>query len=484
MTEVPLSSESKWEKLISLINEYRWSEAYELSFELENEVEAELLTTYGEPNRVSEKFDVLRMYMLKRVRDDVKARECRRIIAEILRLTTPFGIGNVAGAEANGIRIDVVLESLLEKLDRDIIAIQHVLLLPSGLSTVEAMRMKIDAITRVRNTLNAVRKAVDSISTDRTEVIEVIEKLVRPSINEAIAECLVFLSKDPKASGKLADSISEVKEAVMKLVVMLRHPERSMIVADSIRDVFSVDISSKVSREAVEAAVEKQRSGGAAAVPGKFDWVDEDWQLVLQHPRIYVILGHRGSGKSAAGHAITEFLKFTHNIKAYFMNVVDKPIPPKKLALLPNWMEVVNDLDEVANNSVVLVDEAYIKFHARTSMREAYSRAEMDKVLELSRQKVMSLIFVTQSTTKIDKNIIEATDTFIIKSIHHNRVKHERHSIRSILEEAYEAFKSVPRQSKVKYAYVFSDTDGFAGLKTIGLPSYWNEELSRFYEGF
>ena len=473
----------RFRKLIAFINEYRWGDAYSTTYDVENELEIELLYNFGEPNKLSEHFNKLRLYLSKNIRNDVKSKECRRILSEILSTLTPYGMGTAVTANGkNPANIDVVLESMVERLDKAMLYTIHATsAIPSGITTSELIKIRFEAIEGVRRILNAMRRLVDSIQTDRVEIIETVEKLVRPAINDAISKCVSTLGDSKGKIEKLSTAISHVKEATMKLVMMLRHPERSMIVADSIKEVFNVDITSKTTRTRVEESVKVERVSTTSA---KFDWVDEEWELILQHPRIYVIIGHRYSGKSASLHSIGEYIRYKFNVRAYFFNVYDKPVPPHKLALLPDWMDVVSDFDEASKNSVVLVDEAYLKFHARTSMREAPSRVRMDKILELSRQKAMSIIFVTQRTTKLDKNILEAADTYLIKNIHHTQVTYERSPIRKILEDAYNALKNVPVSSKQKYVYVYAETDGFAGLKVIGLPSYWNEELSRFYEDF
>ena len=187
---------------------------------------------------------------------------------------------------------------------------------------------------------------------------------------------------------------------------------------------------------------------------------------------------------SSMAHAISEYLHYKFGLRVYFENVSGRPIPTEKLSLLPSWMVVIDDLSEAKNDSVVLVDEAYRKYHARTSMREATSRVGMDEILELSRQKNLTLIFVTQRTTKLDKNIIQAADTFLVKRLHEVQVQDERGNVKRILERAYNELRKLPRSLSNRYVYVAALEDGFEGLKQIGLPSYWNEELSRFYEGF
>jgi len=55
--------------------------------------------------------------------------------------------------------------------------------------------------------------------------------------------------------------------------------------------------------------------------------IDEEWEKVLKHPRIYLILGHIGTGKTACGFAILEYLRHKYRIPAYLLNVSDLPIP-------------------------------------------------------------------------------------------------------------------------------------------------------------
>lgn len=468
-------------KLTNLINSFNWNEAYLFSFTAQNDIESDLLFTYGEPNKTSEKFEMLRIYLQKNLKDELKARECRRIISDILKIISPYGLAYVSGANLDGTPINSVLEALLDKLDRDALELYNILSLPSGLTTNELIKLKANAAMNLRNTLTTIRRIIDNFQTDRDEVYEVIEKLIRPSLNEAISKTLVVSKQEQKVGKDLADVISNVKEGVMKLLVMLSHPERTNIIADSIKEVFNISIISKSEVGKVETVkIGEQRE----VAPSCFDWIDSDWEKVLKHPRIYVIIGHRKTGKSAAAHAIVEYLKFKYNLNGYLLNVFGTPIPPKKLSLLPTWMKVINELDEAEKNSVILIDEAYLKFHARTSMREASSRVQTDKLLELSRQKMLSMVFVTQRATKLDKNILEGADTYLIKGIHSLQVQYERSFLRTILEEAYKVLKTVPPDKLPQYVYVYSETDGVSSLKNIGVASYWSEGLSTFYEGF
>jgi len=488
---------SKLRELIESINEYRWQDAHELTFQLENEIENTLLYEFGEPNKVSDYMTRLRLYISKNIRDDLKSKECRRIISEMMRALSPYGIGAPSSSSYNGnhdIRIDNIIEAYMNRIDRQMLDLASIV----TFQTPEFISQRHKIVNSLRVTLTTLKNVVRSYNTDRVEVVSVIEKLVIPEINSCLGE-LIHVMYDPKKGfGELSTSVKSLKEGLSKLISLIRYPEKTDVILEAIEDVLGIKVSKgkigekrkgerKKKKEELEEVNEKT-SDQAVQLPTaklpQFDWVDEEWLLVLQHPRIYVIMGHRGSGKSCCAHSIAEFLHYYYNIKAYFLNVYNRPVPAEKRSLLPDWMEIIDELDDAKNDSVVLVDEAYIKFHARTSVMKALEREGMDTIIELSRQKKISMVFVTQRSTKLDKNILEGTDTFIIRKVHQLQSDYERDFLRKVFHRAFEAFRKIPPSEQIKYCYVFAQTDGYEGLKRIGPPSYWTEELSHFYEGF
>ena len=239
------------------------------------------------------------------------------------------------------------------------------------------------------------------------------------------------------------------------------------------------------SQEEVEAEVAEFRATGEREVAGgaEFDWIDEDWENILQHPRVFAVIGHRESGKSALAHAILEYYVKKYNLKAYLVNTSGRPIPKKKLEALPKFITVVNSPDEIPVNAVVLYDEAYGRLHARTTHT---SEAIMtDKLIELSRHKGWTLIYVTQESRKIDVNVLSGLDALFIKRPTDLRVSHERKEIRDVISEALRLFRKI-RGNFREYVFVWSVNPDFEfkGMKRCGLPSYWNDELSKFYAGW
>ena len=93
---------------------------------------------------------------------------------------------------------------------------------------------------------------------------------------------------------------------------------------------------------------------------------DARWRDVIAPPAVILILGKRGSGKSALAYRLLEL--FRYRLTPY---VVGAPDQARKL--LPDWIGTVPTLDGLPPDCIALVDEAYIHFHARRSMAQESS---------------------------------------------------------------------------------------------------------------
>jgi len=91
---------------------------------------------------------------------------------------------------------------------------------------------------------------------------------------------------------------------------------------------------------------------------------DQQLVTIVRHPSVVLIIGRRDSGKSVLGYRLLELLR-GHGTP-YVVG-----LPANAVKLLPDWIGVMERLEDVPNGSVVLVDEAYLSLHARTGMSEA-----------------------------------------------------------------------------------------------------------------
>jgi hypothetical protein len=203
-----------------------------------------------------------------------------------------------------------------------------------------------------------------------------------------------------------------------------------------------------------------------------FDFLEVGrWLNVLKHPSVIPIIGSRGSGKSALGYKILEYMKWT--AKPY---VVGSPQPAMKY--LPEWIGSAPSLEDVPPDSVVLTDEAYMQLHARSSSSQ-HAR-EISNLINLSRQRGQTLIFITQEARQLDKNVASSANLIIIKNPGILQLEFERAQFKKIIAEAQKMFNSIEKD-KNKWAYVYAPESNFAGMMTNSLPTFWTPSLSKAY---
>ena len=198
---------------------------------------------------------------------------------------------------------------------------------------------------------------------------------------------------------------------------------------------------------------------------------DGKWLEVIPHPSVVLILGRRGSGKSALGYRLLELFRFRSLPFALGM-------PRQGQKLVPEWLGIINDPSEAPQDSTVLVDEAHLQFHARESQKPG--NREISRILNLSRQRQQTLIFVSQQARYLDKNVASAADVLVIKEPEPLQPKFERPEINEIVKIAGEKFRELTG-SKKEWSLVYSPVANFFELLSNDLPSYWSSWLSRVY---
>jgi len=191
---------------------------------------------------------------------------------------------------------------------------------------------------------------------------------------------------------------------------------------------------------------------------------------------LILVTGDIGSGKSCLAYAILEDMYHKYKKPAYTFNF---PKPD----LLPKWITNITD-PELPEDSIVVLDEAYISYHSRVSMKEE-SRF-IDKFTGLVRQKGILAIFVTQMTRKLDRGIVGSSQGFFIKRLTRMNVRLDRSELKPIFESAYRAFDKIVKEGKVdprKCTYVLAgDFEGMIKYSNM-TPSFWTENFSRAWKG-
>ena len=192
---------------------------------------------------------------------------------------------------------------------------------------------------------------------------------------------------------------------------------------------------------------------------------------VITHPSVVIVLGKRGSGKSALGYRLLEL--FRYGPQPYVVG-----IPNASRKLLPDWIGLASGLEKVPPKAIALVDEAYLAYHARGSMA-AQSKA-MSQLLNLSRQREQTLVFVSQEARQVDRNIASSANVVIFKDLGMLQLEFDRPEINKLAAQAGMAFAGI-RGDRRSWAYVYAPDNDFLGLLENELPSFWKPGLSKLF---
>lgn len=220
------------------------------------------------------------------------------------------------------------------------------------------------------------------------------------------------------------------------------------------------------------------------------DTTHPDWREILQEPFVSLILGQRGSGKTALGHRLLEVFGDVPDRDTYILG-----FPEHLRDRLPEWIDVLppsTGREEWPANSTVLVHEAHQLLHARRSMDS--ENVEIDELVTVSRHRDSNIVFETQQSQRLDRNSVTAVDAIILREPALLQAQFERKQLRSIVEAAEEVFEqyneTVERDGYMfreksaavkKHAYIHSGRFVGEYPYEIQLADYWTEAISRAY---
>ena len=194
-------------------------------------------------------------------------------------------------------------------------------------------------------------------------------------------------------------------------------------------------------------------------------WIQEVYNSDSQ---IGIVLGSRGSGKTAFGIKLLENIHAKYKKKCYAIGFKEEE--------MPSWINVISDISKIENNSFILIDEGGILFSSRKSMSNA-NKILSDLIL-ISRHKNLSILFVSQNSSNLEINILRQADFIVLKKSSLLQKEFERKIIQKFYEEAekgFEKFKDIPG-----LAYIY--TNNFKGFISNTLPSFWKESISKSFK--
>ena len=230
----------------------------------------------------------------------------------------------------------------------------------------------------------------------------------------------------------------------------------------------------KADRRRKDKKIESSRSG-MKAIYESFEVIEEKqgsykkWEknLMQADSEIGIILGARGSGKSAFGLKLLENVYAKTERKCYAMGF--------KREEMPFWISVVDSVSDLKNDSVVLIDESGVLFSSRRSMTSA-NKLLGDLIL-IARHKNLTILFISQNSSNLDINIIRQADFLALKSTSLLQKDFERKKIKDIYKEVEKDFKKYEDDKGITYVY----GGKFRGFVSNPLPSFWSVRISKSF---
>ncbi len=184
--------------------------------------------------------------------------------------------------------------------------------------------------------------------------------------------------------------------------------------------------------------------------------------------QIGIVLGARGTGKTAFGIKLLENIYFKNRKKCFAMGFSQKE--------LPFWIKSVNEVSEIENDSFVLLDEGGITFSSRNSMSKA--NKILSNLMLIARHKNISILFISQNSSNLDINILRQADYLILKPSSLLQKEFERKVIQKIYSSTEKGFIEFKNDKGATYIH----SNKFLGFVSNPLPSFWREEISKSFK--
>jgi len=197
---------------------------------------------------------------------------------------------------------------------------------------------------------------------------------------------------------------------------------------------------------------------------------DFESYLHTKNSTIGIILGKRGSGKSAIGLKMLENIKSKIGKECYAMGFENTS--------LPWYIKAIDDINQIKNNSFVLIDEGGILFSSRNAM--STPNKILSELILVARHKDLSIIFISQNSSNLDVNIIRQADYLIMKPSSLLQKDFERKVIKEVYTDVKSDFKKYNDILGITYIY----SDDFRGFVTNSLPSFWTTNLSKSFKDY
>ncbi|MBU4086540.1 MAG: hypothetical protein KKB21_03105 [Nanoarchaeota archaeon] len=234
-------------------------------------------------------------------------------------------------------------------------------------------------------------------------------------------------------------------------------------------------LSKSLSKKSRDSKIKKKRESiRARYVPFEIvETIEGDYKhwfdkTIESDSQIGILIGARGSGKTAFGVKMLENIYSRHKEKCFAIGFHSDEFP--------SWIKVVSDISELENDSWVLIDEGGILFNSRSSMSNANKM--LSQLILIARHKNINILFISQNSSNLDINILRQADFLVLKKSSLLQKEFERRIIQKIYSESQDKFAKYEKDKGLAYVY----SGRFRGFVSNSLPSFWKEGISKSFK--
>ena len=194
-------------------------------------------------------------------------------------------------------------------------------------------------------------------------------------------------------------------------------------------------------------------------------------EALHKYDLIMLIVGKRGSGKTALGMQFLAWYNHSTRRRCYGIGY--------DATKLPRWIHKAKGIEEISNDSVVLIDEAALLFFSREAMTS--TNKMLTKLMSVARHKNLTMLLITQSSAFIELNVLRLADVLLLKEPSLLQARFERKALQDVFEKVMSTFRGLEGDVRPIF-YVMSDW--FEGILSFELPPFWNEGISRAFKAW
>ena len=206
--------------------------------------------------------------------------------------------------------------------------------------------------------------------------------------------------------------------------------------------------------------------------PRIFETIEGDytkwWSDFKKEPKLVIIIGSRRKGKSASAYSIGECLAQQSKRMIYSIGT--------ESAELPNFIYNIDNVEDCPNDSILVVGEGGIESNARDSMTK--KNIGVSKLMSVISHKGIWVIYVTQSSSKLDITLIRESDVIILFEPSLMMMDMDRAVIKKLYHKYNNYITKYTEQIKGKKGVCILYSKELICTMRWKLPSFWCDSIS------